>query len=134
MEKSIKFYRNINIGELKSAIANTETDNNQNAFKWSDLKSNPGRKAIIIGVVLTLLSTFSGISATLDYLALLFRETGSTLTPNTSTVVVGVIQVVATLTSNYLFDRAGRKVTDLSIFFNHFYVQLLKVKRMRLSF
>lgn len=70
-EKSIRFYQNmqknhdyellqLEINKLKSAFdsSKSEKPNDANSLKWSDLTSNPGRKAMIIGIVLMVLNQF----------------------------------------------------------------------------
>lgn len=70
-EKSVRFYQNIQknhdyellqleINKLKSAFDNSKSEkpNDANSFKWSDLTTNPGRKAMIIGIVLMVLNQF----------------------------------------------------------------------------
>lgn len=70
-EKSIRFYQNmqknqdyellqLEINKLKSAFDNSKSEkpNDVNSFKWSELTSNPGRKAMIIGIVLMVLNQF----------------------------------------------------------------------------
>lgn len=56
-----------------------------------------------------LLEIFTGTYALLSYASLVFDEAGSTLSPNASAIIVGVIQVVGVYVSTILVDRAGRK-------------------------
>lgn len=106
----MKFYQNADPGS-KNTMAKSEKEVDQNSVKWSDITTNPGRKAMIISIFLTCLCNFSGISAILNYNATIFRETGSLISPNTST---GIILVIGSLTVNFLVDRSGRKVTPFS--------------------
>ena len=45
----------------------------------------------------------------LNYTAIIFLESGSTLTPNMSAIVVGIIQLIGAYVSTILVDRLGRK-------------------------
>lgn len=82
----------------------------KNSFNWSELKTNPGRKALIIGMGLALLNPLSGVSALLCYSSTVFEEAGSNLSPNSSAMVVGTILFIGSLIATNLIDRAGRKV------------------------
>lgn len=46
----------------------------------------------------------------LNYTATIFKESGSNLTPNMSAIVIGTIQVIGTIISTSLVEKAGRKV------------------------
>lgn len=52
---------------------------------------------------------FSGTFTLTNYAATIFKESGSTINPNYSTVVIGCGQVVGTFVSISLIDRIGRK-------------------------
>lgn len=68
------------------------------------------RKSIIIGMVLVALEQFSGTFALLFYVASIFESSGANfLSPEASTIFVGVIQVVGAYVATFLVDRAGRK-------------------------
>lgn len=69
------------------------------------------RKSIIIGTVLVALEQFSGCFALLFYTASVFEKAGATsIAPEHSTIIVGVIQLVGAYCSTFMVDRAGRKV------------------------
>lgn len=68
------------------------------------------QKALIIGVGLMVLNQFSGGIVMLSYMASIFNESGSTLTADQSSIVVGAIQCVGAYGSTLLIDRIGRKV------------------------
>lgn len=121
MEKSLRFYRNVHgtmgneliqqeMNRLRSAVGNDAGKSEKNSMKWSDLVSGPGRKAMTIGIVLALLSRFTGCMALLTYTASIFEEAGSNLTPNMATIVVGIIQLIGSYATTFLVERAGRKV------------------------
>lgn len=82
----------------------------KNAFSWSDLITNPGRKAFMIGMGLAMLSTFCGVSALICYTSTVFQEAGSTMSPNMSSIIVGTIQLFGSFITINLVDRAGRRV------------------------
>lgn len=56
----------------------------------------------------------SGVYALLSYASMIFDEAGSSMSPNVSAIVVGVIQVMGVYCSTLLVDRAGRKFLMVS--------------------
>lgn len=46
-----------------------------------------------------------------NYSATIFIEAGSTLSPDLSSIIIGLIQVFGAYTSTVLVDKAGRKVS-----------------------
>lgn len=89
-------------------------------MKSIDLLRNPGRKAIIIGIVLAALNHITGSYALISYTATIFKESGSMISPNESALVVGVIQLIGTFVVPVLIERSGRKVTVSKIGFEQF--------------
>lgn len=121
-EKSIRFYQRIDVDDrtsidteierLKRQIGDDDS-NTRKSLKWSELwklvTRNPGKKAMIIGTVLSLLTHFCGNFALMNFTANIFELSGSVLQPDQSALVVAVVQFVATCTVPYLIERAGRK-------------------------
>lgn len=56
----------------------------------------------------------SGTYAMLSYASMIFHEAGSSLSPNVSAMIVGLIQLVGVYVSTVFVDRAGRKVLLVS--------------------
>lgn len=75
------------------------------------------RRVITIGVSLMALNQFCGCFAIISYTATLFEQSGSSLSPNVSTIIVGILLLVGAYVSTVLVDRAGRRVC-LGNFFN----------------
>lgn len=69
------------------------------------------RKAFAIGLFLMFLHEFCGCFTMINYTATIFSESGSSIAPKLAAIVVAAIQLVGTLVSTQLVDRAGRKVT-----------------------
>lgn len=59
---------------------------------------------------LMFLNQFSGMLVMFTYTAFIFKKSGSSLTPNDSSIVVAVIQLVGVYVSTICVDRFGRKV------------------------
>jgi facilitated trehalose transporter len=57
-----------------------------------------------------LLQQFSGINSIIYFIVFIFQDSGSTIDTNLSTVIVGIVQLLATIGSMFLVDRAGRRL------------------------
>lgn len=73
------------------------------SVKWNAIR------AILIGISLTALNLFSGTFAMINYTHSIFKQSGSSIDPHMSSVIVGAIQIVGILGSTNLIDRLGRK-------------------------
>lgn len=74
------------------------------------LKSKATVKALVIGYGLMFFQQLSGVNAVIFYASNIFKKAGSTLPPNVDAIIVGGIQVVATLMSTMVVDNIGRRV------------------------
>lgn len=74
------------------------------------LKSHAVIRALIICLGLMVFQQVSGINAIMFYTVKIFKAAGSTLEPSIATIIVGVVQVAATLSAALLVERAGRRV------------------------
>ena len=86
-----------------------DVNSSKNLVKWSDLIRNPGKKALIIGIVLGVLNHFSGNYALISYTATIFQESGSVMSPNESALIVAIIQCFSSCLVPILVERCGRK-------------------------
>lgn len=66
--------------------------------------------ALICSLGLMLFQQFSGINAVIFYTNNIFRSAGSDIDPVIATIIVGVVQTVATVISSMLLDKAGRRI------------------------
>lgn len=67
-------------------------------------------KSIVIGIVLVANEQFSGTFVLLFSISRVFQRNGATSpTPEISTIIVGVIQLIGSASANLLIDRWGRK-------------------------
>lgn len=60
--------------------------------------------------MLQFLEQFSGLFGLLFFVSTIFKYSGSNLSPNTSSIIVGVIQLIGCYCSTLLVDKAGRKI------------------------
>lgn len=122
-ERSIRFYQNIHgsennhlvkaeIEKLENLIGAKAGDAAKSSVKWADIKSNPGRKALIIGVVLAISGHISGSFAIINYTASIFKESKSDdfLSADQSALVVGIVQLVGVVIMLSLVEKLGRKI------------------------
>lgn len=63
----------------------------------------------MIGIGVMFLEQFSGVFALLFFVSTIFQHSGSSLTPNESSIIVGVIQLIGAYCSTMFVDRAGRR-------------------------
>lgn len=119
----------LEMNNLKSTIGISDKSN-KNSFNWSDLLENPGRRAFFIGLGLAFLNQFSGCTSMLMYTGIIFKQSGSNLSSNSSTIIVGLIQLIGSFITTQLVERAGRKVLKINFiissdFHKLFYFQIL---------
>uniref|UniRef100_A0A0A9YBT6 Facilitated trehalose transporter Tret1 n=2 Tax=Lygus hesperus TaxID=30085 RepID=A0A0A9YBT6_LYGHE len=74
------------------------------------LSKRETRMGVIISLGMMFCQQFSGINIVVFYSSKIFEAAGSTLEPQVCTILVGVAQVVATVISMILIDKAGRKI------------------------
>ncbi|XP_014276402.1 facilitated trehalose transporter Tret1 [Halyomorpha halys] len=67
-------------------------------------------KGLLIGFGFVFGQQFCGILAILTYTVTIFKESGSALTPHASAIIVGSLQLVSSLLSFALVDKAGRRI------------------------
>lgn len=122
----MRFYQNLHgenheqlhlqINKLKSNFEKNIEKSEDKSLRWSDFTKKEAKKALLIGVVLVTLSQCSGCFALINYTANIFEEAGSSLSPNESAIIVGVIQLIGSYFPIVLADRAGRKVSKKRLF------------------
>jgi sugar porter (SP) family MFS transporter len=89
--------------ELKSLSVRTKSD-------WSLLRQPGVRLAVITGVCIAILGQFMGVNAVLYYGPSIFEQTGIAQQDSLLyQVVVGAVNVGATILGMWLIDRIGRK-------------------------
>lgn len=99
--------------DTQNALANiqSELDALSGDAKLSDLFTvRANLMALIISLALMLFQQFSGINAVIFYAQSIFEAAGSTLDPALCTIIVGVVQVVMTVSSALLIEKAGRRI------------------------
>lgn len=79
-------------------------------FSLKDLTAKHPRKALIYGIFLMAMNQFTGVFAMMNFTAMIFNESGSNLSPNVSSIIVGALQTLGAISCTFLVEKAGRKV------------------------
>ncbi|XP_062541701.1 uncharacterized protein LOC134209707 [Armigeres subalbatus] len=121
-EQSLMFYRGIwkncqktddfkmEFEQLQRSSQTAEEILRQRSINWRDFCTKQARKGLGIGTFLMALNQFSGSLAIMTYTANIFQESGSDLSPNASSIIVALIQLIGTIVSFILVDNLGRKI------------------------
>ncbi|XP_049803573.1 facilitated trehalose transporter Tret1-like isoform X1 [Schistocerca nitens] len=75
-----------------------------------DLFNRNNIKPITVSIGLMFFQQLSGINAVIFYTVDIFRDAGSTIDGNLSTIIVGIVNLGSTFIATALIDRLGRKV------------------------
>jgi MFS family permease len=92
-------------------IQNAIEEAQKNKGSVADIFKNKGNlKALTISAGLISFQQLSGINVILFYSQSIFIKTGSSLDPALATILVGVVQVIASGCTPFIADRLGRKL------------------------
>lgn len=78
-------------------------------FSFRELLTPGLFKPLLITFGLMFCQSFSGSPAIMSYTVKIFKEQRNFMDPNVASTVVALVQVLSTITSSLLMDRAGRK-------------------------
>ncbi|XP_053970928.1 facilitated trehalose transporter Tret1-like [Hylaeus volcanicus] len=78
------------------------------------LKSRATLKGFIIAYGLMFFQQFSGVNTVIFYASDIFKSAGNSLKPEYSTILVGVMQVLAVFVSTLIIDHLGRRILLLA--------------------
>lgn len=96
--------------ELKEIKDNIEASKENKISVMESLKTTAAKKAVFICFGLMFFQQLSGINAVIFYTGDIFSASGSNLDAKIATIIVGVVQVLATFLSSIIVDKFGRKV------------------------
>lgn len=110
---SLQFLRGKSVDGVQDELAETTAsveESMKNKASMMDLfKSKGNVKALIICAGLISFQQLSGINVILFYSQTIFAKTGSSMSPAISTILVGIVQVLASGATPLIVDRLGRK-------------------------
>ncbi|CAH0597626.1 unnamed protein product [Chrysodeixis includens] len=112
-EKSLRWLRGPDAdlsAELEDMQKEVDDAARNNASLLSMITSRAPRMALICGLGLMFFQQFSGINAVIFYTNNIFQSAGSNIPPVIATIIVGVVQTIATYASSVLVERAGRRI------------------------
>lgn len=113
--------------EMKSFQQQVDQDLQTKGKFLENMKLKASIKSFTICCVLMIYQQLCGINAVIFYTSDIFKE-GSSLDAGWSSILVGVIQVVATLCASYFIEKSGRKLLlILSMAFMAFSLFLLAI-------
>lgn len=78
------------------------------------LKRRSSIRALVIGIGLMFFQQMSGINAVIFYTTDIFKAANISLDSEVATIIVGVVQVIATFVSTMVVDRLGRRILLLA--------------------
>ncbi|XP_022228539.2 facilitated trehalose transporter Tret1 isoform X2 [Drosophila obscura] len=97
--------------ELKGLMrSQADSDRQGSQNKMLELLKRNNLKPLSISLGLMFFQQLSGINAVIFYTVSIFKDAGSTIDGNLCTIIVGVVNFLATFIATLLIDRAGRKI------------------------
>uniref|UniRef100_U5EJ99 Facilitated trehalose transporter Tret1 n=1 Tax=Corethrella appendiculata TaxID=1370023 RepID=U5EJ99_9DIPT len=97
--------------ELKGIIkSHCEAERHASQGALLDLMKKCNLKPLSISLGLMFFQQLSGINAVIFYTVSIFKDAGSTIDGNLCTIIVGIVNFIATFIATLLIDRLGRKV------------------------
>ncbi|XP_022118223.2 facilitated trehalose transporter Tret1-2 homolog isoform X3 [Pieris rapae] len=97
-------------GELTSLQTKAEESKNNPISFGSAITKKTALKAVMICYALMLFQQLSGINAVIFNTSKIFKSAGAAIEPAIATIIIGVIQVVATFASSVVVDKLGRRI------------------------
>ncbi|XP_075238231.1 facilitated trehalose transporter Tret1-like [Lycorma delicatula] len=110
--KSLQWFRGVyNVEDELSRMQDELERSKENEGGFMDIVSDSVIvKALIIVLGLMVFQQLSGVNAVIFFTANIFQSAGSSLPPIHASIIIGVVQVVATYCSSLLIEKAGRRV------------------------
>ncbi|EAA44045.3 AGAP005563-PA [Anopheles gambiae str. PEST] len=97
--------------ELKGiSKSHQDAERHASSSAMLDLLNKANLKPLLISLGLMFFQQLSGINAVIFYTVQIFQSAGSTIDEKLCTIIVGVVNFIATFIATVLIDRLGRKI------------------------
>lgn len=97
--------------ELKGIIkSHTDSERHQSSNGLQQLLRRNNLKPLSVSLGLMFFQQFSGINAVIFYAEKIFIDAGTKIDSSLCTIILGVVNFIATFVATIFIDRAGRKV------------------------
>lgn len=107
-----KYDANAEVAELNKE--HEERTSDKQASLWKALRRPDSLQAMGIGLGLMFFQQTSGINAVIFFTTDIFRDANTDIKPEMATIIIGVMQVIATVVAVMVVDRLGRRILLLS--------------------
>nr|CAD7427427.1 unnamed protein product [Timema monikensis] len=110
---SLQYFRgkSYNVEPELQVIENVvDTSRAQKLSLRESFNTTAAKKALLVSLGLMVFQQLSGVNAVIFYTSNIFTEAGSDIKPAIATIIVGVIQVIATFISSLCIDKLGRRI------------------------
>lgn len=122
VRKSLEFYSGVRQSDdenYQQEYSTLKTEIFQSIKKNDNLTAKSScepvaMKAIFYGIIMIICHQTSGLMAFVGYSADIFRESGSSLSPNISAIIVGILLIIGSFISIVLIDKFPRKSLYMS--------------------
>ncbi|XP_064541819.1 facilitated trehalose transporter Tret1-like [Drosophila montana] len=124
-KKSFMYYKNIktsdsSIEQTRAAnefdnmrLTLTKDDNMPDTLSLNDFFTRAALKGYGMAAVIIIANQFSALFAMVNYMSDVFAQSGSTMDPNTSSIIIGSVQILGAYVSTIVCDVFGRKILML---------------------
>ncbi|KAH0554072.1 Facilitated trehalose transporter Tret1 [Cotesia glomerata] len=104
--------KSVDITEELASVEKTHLDSEKESSTNSvgELFNPNHIKPLMISIGLMFFQQFSGINTVIFYSTKIFEESGSSIDKNISSIIIGVVNFVATFMATAVIDRLGRKI------------------------
>ncbi|XP_037927514.1 facilitated trehalose transporter Tret1 [Teleopsis dalmanni] len=107
-ETNVECQKQLNeFNDLKTIVINKKSDTK---LTFKDFITKSALKSFCTAAVLLIATQGSGSFAFINYMTHIFAASGTNLSPNTSTIIMGVVQIFGVYAAILFVDRCGRKV------------------------
>lgn len=111
-EKSLKWLRGHEYNyddELADIKIDHESSTANRVSLLTVINKTATRRGLMVALILLIFTQLSGVNAVIFYTTDIFAQAKSNLKPTTATIIVGVMQVVATFAASLTVDKLGRR-------------------------